>query len=510
MILETSKLVVGKDNPRKTKASQQAHDALVASIRYHGLIQPLVVRPSADNDNIYEVIDGGRRFAAIKEAGIDRVEVIVNEAEFGVAELGTAANMMRAAMHPLDEASVISRLVADGENIEDVAGRFGQTPKWAAQRVKLDALSPTAKNMFRAGTFGIASAEALTLGSKAEQDAYLKKAKSEYQLEPRSILAHFTQENVKAENALFSLDKYPEQYILRDLFSEDVFLTNRALFEEMQQVAIGELVEKLLAEGWSDVLKFLAGPDYAVMGKYVKAEGHIKKADRSKYVAVVVYTPRSGAVSCDRGYVLRKAAGKIAVGKEAGEDVAAPEEVKPLTCFDLSESQIAIAGALATDTLRGMIGEGDAYLAYRTLCGGLLLETGDPWVGLRRSATSYININTMLTNKLPQPEPTNMKKFPSRTDFAKMSEAEVQNLVCSAALNAFQTMSKPDKEALKVMREADLEWFTFDEGFLKRYRLDALQDLAKRLGIEYEGLKKKDLVAAVLAYDGDRAVVPVK
>ncbi len=135
MQINVSQLVLSKENPRKTQASQAAHEALVASIKHHGLIQPLVVKPSHDNDNIYEVIDGGRRFAAIQEAGLEVVEVVVNEAEFGAAELGTAANMMRAAMHPLDEAQVISRLVADGEAIEDVAGRFGQTPKWASQRI---------------------------------------------------------------------------------------------------------------------------------------------------------------------------------------------------------------------------------------------------------------------------------------------------------------------------------------------------------------------------------------
>jgi ParB/RepB/Spo0J family partition protein len=511
--IEVSKLVVSKENPRKTKASQMAHDALVASIKHHGLIQPLVVRPSADNDNLFEVIDGGRRFAAIKDAGLEKVEVIVNEAEFGIAEIGTAANMMRAAMHPLDEAQVIARLVADGEDLEDVAGRFGQTPKWASQRIKLDGLSTKAKKAFRDGTFGIATAEALTLGTKADQDRILSEAKDEWHLKPSYILRQFTNGKINANVAIFPLDQYPEKYIDRDLFSDDLWLNNRQLFDELQTKAAQALVEQIKGEGWSDVLFLMNGYDGAIMNKYVRVEGHIKKADRSKYVSVVVFTPGSGAVSVDRGLVLRKAAGKVKVGAETGADVVDPEDVKPLTCFDLSDTQRNIAGAMATSALMDAITSGDVYLAYRTICEGLLHKPGDataPWVGIRPCRPSFFNVNSMMTDKFPDIEPPHLKKFPSREAFLKLTHEERAAMICDAALNAMQIMTQPSPEALKELKEISADWFRWDEGFLRRYRLDALQDLARRLKIEHEDVKKKDLIAAILAYEGDRSVVPVK
>lgn len=514
MQIEVSKLVVSKENPRKTKASKEAHDALVASIKHHGLIQPLVVKQSADNDNLFEVIDGGRRFAAIKEAGLEKVEVVVNEAEFGAAELGTAANMMRAAMHPLDEAQVIARLIADGENIEDVAGRFGQTEKWAAQRIKLDGLSTKAKKMFRDGAFGIATAEALTLGSKSAQDEYLATAKEDYHFNANAIVRHFTNGKIPADRAIFPLDQYPERYIERDLFSDDVWLTNRELFTELQVKAVHELAEKLRGEGWSDVLVLLNGHDGTILNKYVPAgDGHIKKADRSKYVAVVVFTPGSGSVSCDRGLVLRKAAGKIRVGEETGADVADPEEVKPLTVFDLSDTQQQIAGAMATSALMHAISSGDVYLAYRTICEGLMQPIGGtpaPWVGIRAARPDFNPVNIMLTDKIEVGDSPTLKKFPSREAFKALTHTERAALICDAALSAMRVMTVPSSEALKELKEIDADWFRWDEGFLKRYRLDQLQDLAKRLKIDYEDVKKKDLIAAILAYEGERSVVPLK
>ena len=512
MKLSVERLVIARDNPRKTKASEAAHQALVASIKCHGLIQPLVVRPAANDDYTFEVIDGGRRFAAVQEAGLAEVEVVVNETSFANDELGTAANMMRAPMHPLDEASVISRLIADGETAETVAGRFGQTERWAQQRIKLEGLSPKVKNAFREGRVSLAAAQAFTLGTKAEQDALLKGAKEDWQLRADTIHRALVNQKIPASNAIFPLDQYPDKSITRDLFENEVYLTDRALFDELQRKAIAEMVERLKAEGWSDVLQFMDGPNWEVMNKYVKAEGRISKADRSKYVAVVVYSPGSGSVSCDRGYVLRKSAGKVRVGATPADDTVANEEVKPQDCFDLSDSQRNIAGALLTRGIEQAIDAGDTYLACKTLLEPLIGEpgTGPAWSEVRRSIPSYIGVNVMLTEKI---EPLSCEKatmrFPSRKAFAKLTAEELHGMIRLAALRVMRLLYRLDEEALKQVKAADQDWFRFDEGFLRRYRLDALQDLCKKFDIETDGRKKKELVADMLAYSGDRKVIPV-
>lgn len=57
-------------------------------------------------------------------------------------------------------------------------------------------------------------------------------------------------------------------------------------------------------------------------------------------------------------------------------------------------------------------------------------------------------------------------------------------------------------------RRRENEWFRYDAAFLRRYRLGALQDLARHLKIEGDGLKKGQLVAAILAHEG-RPFLPV-
>jgi ParB/RepB/Spo0J family partition protein len=504
-------LVVSKENPRKTKASEAQHAALVASIRAHGLIQPLVVRRTADNDNVFEVIDGGRRFAAIKEVGLEQVEVIVNESDFGIGELGTAANMMRAAMHPLDEAAVISRALADGESAEGIALRFGQTETWAHQRVKLDGLSPNAKKMFRDGMFGIGSAQALTLTDRAGQDAYLKKAKEPWMLEADAIRRNLLNQKIPASSALFDLADYPEEHISRDLFSEDVWLLNVEKFDALQEAAIGKLVEKLTAEGWSDVLVLMNGYDHTIMNKYAKVEGRVTKADRGKYVSMVISDPRSRAVSCDRGYVLRKSAGKIKLGKETGEDVAEAESVKALTCYDLNDSQKTIVGALLTNGVEAAIHLGDNYLALKALIGPLLdSDNKTPWAGGRRQMPNYLNVNTMLTQKVEGYSADGDVRFPTAETFEKMAWEEVMVLVREAALRCLNVLPVPDDATIKCLKKREIGWFRFDEGFLKRYRLDALRDLAKKLKVEHDDdTKKKDLIAAILEKDSGSTFIPL-
>jgi hypothetical protein len=66
-----------------------------------------------------------------------------------------------------------------------------------------------------------------------------------------------------------------------------------------------------------------------------------------------------------------------------------------------------------------------------------------------------------------------------------------------------QIILKPDKLATKELKALDVKWIRFDEGFLKRYRLDALQDLADRLKVDHDGLKKSELVDRILGVSND-------
>ncbi len=245
--------------------------------------------------------------------------------------------------------------------------------------------------------------------------------------------------------------------------------------------------------------------------KYVKVEGRITKADRSKYVSVVVFTPGSGDVAVDRGLVLRKVAGKVKVGQETGDDTADAAEVKRLTCYDLSTSQDEMIGALQTRGLQAAIEGGDTYLALKAILTPLLdMPTKIPaWSGVSGKTPTYINVNTMFDAKIEAPENYGKAdKFPDRKTFEKMPWEKVMELVRSAALHAIETIRSNDKELRGELDGLGVEWFRFDAGFLRRYRLDQLQHLAKKLGVPFEDKKKKDLVVDVLA--ATKKFVPIR
>jgi ParB-like nuclease domain len=108
---------------------------MVASLKAHGQIVPLLVKELEGKPGYYDVIAGSRRLAAAQEAKLPDLEVTLYTGQHAAGEVGAVENMLREPMHPLDEAEEIARLIADGEQPQDVAARFGQTKRWAEQRV---------------------------------------------------------------------------------------------------------------------------------------------------------------------------------------------------------------------------------------------------------------------------------------------------------------------------------------------------------------------------------------
>lgn len=253
-----NQLKPAKNNVRKVQSSAQSINALASSIQSQGLLHNLVVKK---NGKGYEVIDGNRRLEALvhifgnkSSNEINCIEISDNE-----SEIGLHANMMREDMHPLDECDVIYALVGDGqEDFDSVGKRFGQSKQWVKQRVALSELSDKAKEMFRNYDFGIGVASALTLGTHEQQDKFLDE-NEDTRLSADWVRRQFTSQKIPLSKALFTLDidnpKIVERFgIESDLFSEDVFITNIDAFNEAQDGAIAEYVEKKTKEGYADVI----------------------------------------------------------------------------------------------------------------------------------------------------------------------------------------------------------------------------------------------------------------
>lgn len=110
---------------------------LAASIRTHGIIAPLVVRPREGGG--YFLIAGERRWRAAQRAGLHEVPVVVQEVAESVAfERALVENIQRADLGPLEEASAYQRLVDEyGLSHEQIAERIGRDRSTVANAIRL-------------------------------------------------------------------------------------------------------------------------------------------------------------------------------------------------------------------------------------------------------------------------------------------------------------------------------------------------------------------------------------
>lgn len=122
-----------RQNPRqpRTHFDETALAELAASIREHGIIQPLIVTQAADN--AYELIAGERRWRAARLAGIERVPVLVRETTpQQLLELALIENVQRADLSALEEAHAYQSLKDDfGLSDEQIARRIGKNTREA-------------------------------------------------------------------------------------------------------------------------------------------------------------------------------------------------------------------------------------------------------------------------------------------------------------------------------------------------------------------------------------------
>lgn len=114
------------DQPRK-RFDEVAMNELVGSIKEHGIIQPLTVRPVGGG--YYQIIAGERRWRAAREAGLDSVPVKVVEADDRIAmELALVENLQREDLNPMEEARGYETLIKEyGLTQEETAARVGKS-----------------------------------------------------------------------------------------------------------------------------------------------------------------------------------------------------------------------------------------------------------------------------------------------------------------------------------------------------------------------------------------------
>lgn len=137
----------------RSRFDDEAGQALVASIRAHGILQPIVVRRSGDDADTYEIVAGERRWRAAQVAQLHQVPVIVKElADAEVLEIALVENLQREDLTAIEEAQAYRRLIDEfAHTQEQLAQTIGKSRSHVANVLRLLGLPDTVKAMIEDG-----------------------------------------------------------------------------------------------------------------------------------------------------------------------------------------------------------------------------------------------------------------------------------------------------------------------------------------------------------------------
>ncbi|MDO5690410.1 MAG: ParB/RepB/Spo0J family partition protein [Tissierellia bacterium] len=155
---------MGKINPREDQPRQHfergALEDLAASIRIHGILQPLILRRTGDS---YEIIAGERRYRAAKLADLDEVPAVIKDVDDGsVKEISIIENIQREDLNPMEEASAYKELMEEYKlTQEQLAAKVGKSRSYVANALRLLKLDPETMSYLVKGDLTISQGRTL-------------------------------------------------------------------------------------------------------------------------------------------------------------------------------------------------------------------------------------------------------------------------------------------------------------------------------------------------------------
>ena len=122
--ISISDIVPNKYQPRKIFDEDNLND-LTNSIKERGILQPIIVRKSNDDNSKFEIIAGERRWLAAQRAGLHEVPIVVTEADdLKSLEFAIVENVQRHDLNPLEEAQGYRRLIDEFSYDQEKVSKF--------------------------------------------------------------------------------------------------------------------------------------------------------------------------------------------------------------------------------------------------------------------------------------------------------------------------------------------------------------------------------------------------
>lgn len=160
--LKISQVEPNRKQPRKS-FDDEALAELAESIRQHGVLQPILVRPQIFGG--YQIVAGERRYRACRLAGLNEIPAIIRElSDSETMQIALIENLQRSDLSPLEEAAGYRALIDDfGYTQEDVARTVGRSRPAVTNMLRLLSLPDEVKPMLEENRISAGHARALLM-----------------------------------------------------------------------------------------------------------------------------------------------------------------------------------------------------------------------------------------------------------------------------------------------------------------------------------------------------------
>lgn len=256
--IKLAQIVPSKMNPRKTVNPNQFTE-LVASIKEHGVLQPIIVREVSDKEratktNLYEIVCGERRYQAALRAELQEIPCIVRElSDTEAIEIGVIENLQREDVNAMDEAAGIAALMKTGKNdAKAIASKLGKSETYVTGRMRLLKLPDEVQAAIADATIspahGLVIARLSDIGDQKKLLAEIKREK----LSVRSAENQLSEYGRNLSNAPFDTAecaKCPSNGSkIKDFFDKDTNLKGQCMNPECMTRKTKAWVEQARAE----------------------------------------------------------------------------------------------------------------------------------------------------------------------------------------------------------------------------------------------------------------------
>lgn len=170
------------ENPvalRQVDREREEYQQLVQSVREHGVLQAILVRPDPANSGKVMLVDGAHRFTAAKDAGLSRIYARLATMDDDAAlEKQMVANLHVVSTKPAEYANQLARFLARNPllTIPELAQKLSKSTTWLQQRLKLTNLVESIQQLVDKGEIKVANGQALAMLPPEEQLEWIDRA----------------------------------------------------------------------------------------------------------------------------------------------------------------------------------------------------------------------------------------------------------------------------------------------------------------------------------------------